>query len=105
MARPIGTILLPLLLLLLNDNSVVQLQAQSSTPTIALSRVLRIPLTALGAGGPTHAGPANLTVSKGAKDEPPEGPDGFDVFDDGSLLITDPLRKRLALFDSSSKFR
>ena len=76
--------------------------------TIPLTRVLRIPIATLApqttVESPNPAS-ANLMVSKGAADEPPEGPDGFDVLDDGSLLITDPLRSRLASFDSQGKFR
>ncbi len=35
----------------------------------------------------------------------PIGPDSFDVYDDGSILITDPLLGRLSLFDPEGKFR
>jgi hypothetical protein len=44
-------------------------------------------------------------ISPGATDEPPEGPAGFDVLDDGTLLITDPLRSSISVFDSQGKFR
>ena len=44
-------------------------------------------------------------VWRGAADEPPEGPDGFDILDDGGVLITDPLRSRLSNFDSHGDFR
>jgi hypothetical protein len=44
-------------------------------------------------------------ISKGAVDEPPEGPNGFDVLEDGSLLITDPLRSQVSSFDSHGRFR
>ena len=45
-----------------------------------------------------------LSLSPGAIDEPPEGPSGFDVFDDGTLLLTDPLVERIAVFDPQGKF-
>lgn len=44
-------------------------------------------------------------IWRGATDEPPEGPDGFDILDDGGLLVTDPLRSRLSNFDSHGGFR
>ncbi len=44
-------------------------------------------------------------ISRGATDEPPEGPNGFDVLEDGSVLMTNPLRSQLASFDSQGKFR
>jgi len=44
-------------------------------------------------------------IAPGAVDERPEGPDSFDVLDDGSLLVTDPIRNRIAVFDSQGKFR
>lgn len=76
--------------------------------TVPLTRVVRLPLvtldtlgTAATAGG--HAGA--LTVSPGASDELPEGPNGFDVLDDGSFLITDPLPQRVAAFDSQGTFK
>jgi hypothetical protein len=47
---------------------------------------------------------ATLMISPGAIDELPEGSNSFDVLEDGSLLITDPLRSRVSSFDSSSKF-
>jgi hypothetical protein len=40
----------------------------------------------------------------GAEDEPPEGPNGFDVFDDGSIVISDPLRARVVVFDPDGRF-
>jgi hypothetical protein len=41
----------------------------------------------------------------GAADEPPEGPVGFDVLEDGSLLVTDPLRSQISFFEADGKFR
>jgi hypothetical protein len=75
--------------------------------TIPLTRVLRIPVGMLAAQDPAKAPGAastNLTISPGAEDELPEGPDGFDVLDNGSLLITDPLESRIASFGSDGKF-
>jgi hypothetical protein len=43
-------------------------------------------------------------VSKGGEDEPPQGPNGFDVCADGSFLITDPLMQRLSQFSSEGRF-
>jgi hypothetical protein len=49
--------------------------------------------------------PADLMVSPGAAEEPPEGPTAFDVLADGSLLISDPLRLRISVFDAQGKFK
>ncbi|HEY3704516.1 MAG TPA: hypothetical protein VGL22_05605 [Terracidiphilus sp.] len=46
----------------------------------------------------------DLAVSKGGDDEPPQGPDSFDVSADGGFLITDPLMQRLARYSSDGRF-
>src|SRR5437588_4749277 len=68
---------------------------------IPLTQVVEIPISRQGAPGtaPSPGGDApTLMISPGATDELPEGPDSFDVLDDGSLLITDPLRSRIVVF-------
>jgi hypothetical protein len=75
--------------------------------TIPLTRVLRIPVGVLAAQDTAKAPSAastNLMISPGAEDELPEGPDGFDALDNGSLLITDPLQRRIVSFGSDGKF-
>jgi len=77
--------------------------------TVSLTRAVRIPVVMQNAQG-VATGPGaqdvrNLMLSPGAVDELPEGPDGFDVLDDGSLVITDPLRSRIAVFDAKGAFR
>jgi hypothetical protein len=70
-------------------------------------RVVRIPFTTLTPkqDASTATKPINtLMASAGGADELPEGPAAFDVFDDGGLLIADPLRKRLVVFDQRGKF-
>ena len=79
-----------------------------SVRTIPLTRVVRIPMVPLepAGAGPAVARPADaLTFTPGAADELPEGPNGFDVMDDGGFLITDPLTQRIATFDSEGKFK
>jgi hypothetical protein len=80
-----------------------------SARLISLTRTIRIPVKTLsGTDGPAaaqNAEPATLMIAPGAADERPEGPDGFDVLDDGSFLVTDPIRNRIAVFDSQGKFR
>jgi hypothetical protein len=75
--------------------------------TVQLTRVVRIPLRTVAANG-TAQDFANklpgLAVSRGGEDEAPQGPDGFDVFDDGGFLITDPLMDRLSQFSSKGEF-
>jgi hypothetical protein len=76
--------------------------------TIPLTQVLRIPVSTLGTPetqGSVKAAAATLMVSPGATDELNEGPTGFDVLDDGAVLITDPLRKNVSHFDSHGGFR
>jgi hypothetical protein len=43
----------------------------------------------------------SLAVRKGGEDELPSGPRSFDVLRNGTLLINDPLRSRLAIFRGS----
>ena len=81
---------------------------EPSVRVIALERVVRIPVTTLTAQQEveTVAGsPGALIVWPGGPDERPEGPDGFDVLDDGGFLITNPLPQRISEFDSEGKFR
>jgi hypothetical protein len=80
---------------------------ESSVRRIVRTRVIHIPLTTLGTekGGPARPLPIDtLLVSAGGQDELPAGPSAFDVFDDDSFLIADPLRQRLAVFDAKGKF-
>jgi len=71
-----------------------------------LTQTVSIPLKIL---SPTQSAadidPTSLQASPGAEDELPEGPNGFDVLDDGRLLISDPLADRVAVFDTQGKFR
>lgn len=46
-----------------------------------------------------------LTITPGAEDELPEGPQAFDVLLDGTFVVADPIAKRVAFFDSSGRFR
>jgi hypothetical protein len=109
MSRPFGVISLFLLsILMAGDAPAVRPELAPNLCTIPLTRVLRIPVSRLGTQGTAdflNAAPATLMISPGATDEPPEGPNGFDVLEDGSLLITDPLRSRVSSFDSDGRFR
>jgi len=81
---------------------------EAGVRTISLTRVVRIPVTKLNTqetAATVGGDVGTLTLSAEAPDEPPEGPNGFDVVDDGSFLVTDPLRRRIAVFDSQGKFR
>jgi hypothetical protein len=76
---------------------------------IDITRTLKLPVVKMlqinGAeDGSAQRSPA-LAIWPGATDEPPEGPSGFDVFDDGNVVITDPLLQRLVLYDASGKFQ
>src|SRR5271166_1017530 len=81
---------------------------QAELRLIPLTRTARIPVSMqeIQPTGKIPLGdPATLMVSPGAQDEPPEGPAAFDVLDDGSFLISDPLRNSVSVFDSRGKFR
>jgi len=81
--------------------------APSSQPSgvrsIPLTRTVRIRLTTADAD-PDASASGTLQASVGAPDELPEGPDAFDVLNDGGFLISDPLRRRLARFNSQGNF-
>jgi hypothetical protein len=76
---------------------------------IQLTRAVRIPvIKASGAdnsGGARGQDSTSMAIWPGATDELAEGPCGFDVLDDGSLLITDPLSRRVSVYDAQGKFR
>jgi hypothetical protein len=107
MAQPFGVVLLFLI-------SSAAIHVQESSPKgdqqvrrVPLTRTLRFrALNTLDASGrPSPGDPAAMAIWPGATDEPPEGPSGFDVFADGSLVVTDPLSQRLVLYDSQGKFK
>lgn len=80
----------------------------TSVCTFPMSQTVRMAISTrrTGAADPSDGNDAAiLWVTPGAKDELPDGPAGFDVFEDGSFVISDPLRRRLAVFDSLGKFR
>src|SRR5580698_3985380 len=81
---------------------------QVEVRTVEMTHVIRIPLTAVGSQETSQASgkdSAILATSPGAAEELPEGPDGFDILDDGGILISDPLRNRVVTFDSQGKLR
>src|ERR1700751_5902786 len=83
-------------------------RAGSGPRVISLTRVIRILVRTLNPQETPTSGrqePKDLIASAAAPDEPPEGPDGFDILQDGGVAITDPFRKRIAVFDSAGKFR
>jgi hypothetical protein len=71
-----------------------------------ITRVVRIAAVAGQPGAVPDAGDnSKLTVSSGGPEDLPQGPDGFDVSERGLFLITDPLRQRLALFNSDGAYQ
>ena len=109
MAMRYSSISLLLMSCLMTGTSQNQSRAPQPVRKVAITRTLTIPLTTQRAGSRASSGTAGrstaLTVSPGAADEQPEGPTGFDVFDDGDVLIADPLQKRLVLYDSKGAFQ
>ncbi len=45
-----------------------------------------------------------LTISAGGEDELPQGPQSFDVLDDGGFVITDPLQRRIVFYNSLGQY-
>jgi hypothetical protein len=81
--------------------------AKQDVRKITLTRTIHIrTVTVSGQDSAERAAPeaASLVVWSGAPDEPPEGPDGFYVKNDGGVIITDPLRNRLISYDSQGNF-
>ena len=72
---------------------------------IPLTRTIRIPVAQITKAdqGLPSASPT-LGIWPGATDELAEGPNGFDVLRDGSLVISDPLLHRAAVFNASGAF-
>ncbi len=66
-------------------------------------RLIRLPVLILGQEAPGPA-EARLTLSIGTDDELPQGPQGFEVLPDESIVVTDPLAHRLAIFDGQGDF-
>jgi hypothetical protein len=75
---------------------------------LAVSRVVHIPLRLVGdlqkKPLPPNE-PGFLVISPGSEDELPEGPNAFEVLDDGGVIISDPLLNRLVVFDSAGNFK
>ena len=75
-------------------------------PIISKRRTVRIPVRML---SETNSGIVDenlnaLTFTVGREDELPQGPQSFDVLDDGSFVITDPLQRRVVFYDSLGQF-
>jgi hypothetical protein len=99
MARPYVV----LLLLLITPTSAIPKQDSGSrrstqVRTIPLTRTVKIPLIQIKEDAKSGKESLAMVVSTGAMDEPPEGPNGFDVLDDGSVVITDPILWRLVVY-------
>ncbi len=110
MIRRVTIFLLAFMGLLAADISARKLNpGDSNIHKYTLTRSVSIPLTTLApvksAEAEWNADRGALLASPGAEDELPEGPNGFDVLEDGSLLISDPLRDRIAVFDPDGKLR
>jgi hypothetical protein len=82
-----------------------QIHPETGVQTVPLARVVHIKLTLASKTTSNDAKSSDsVLVSEGSTDELAEGPAAFDVFDDGRILIADPLRKRLAVFDAHGAY-
>ena len=81
----------------------------SEARVYTLAGTVKIPLKAQGSNQSTppeaNINSPTLLASPGAEDELPDGPNGFDVSEDGRLLISDPLADRVAVFDAQGNFK
>jgi hypothetical protein len=76
--------------------------------TITIKRTIRIPVQVINVSNSqdtTMENPGILSVTGGAAEELPLGPEGFDVLDDGGFVITDPLKKRIVFYESLGNYR
>jgi hypothetical protein len=109
MARPSSIILAVLLsIIFVSCNGEARPQPKTDVCTIPANEAIRIPTTVLKTvdmGGASRASASTLIISQGATDEPPDGPQGFDVLEDGKLLVTDPLRRQISEFDARGNFK
>lgn len=73
---------------------------------LSKSRTIHIPVQMLSAlpMKTENETPEALTFSEGAEDELPQGPQSFDVLEDGGLVIADPLRQRIVFYDSLGNY-
>ena len=51
---------------------------------------------------PTEAAKEKLLVRSASEDEQAVGPNSFDIGDDGTILVSDPVRERIAVFKTSA---
>ena len=80
--------------------------SKQDIPIISKSRTVRVPVRMLSSITPESMleDPGALTISAGGEDELPQGPQSFDVFNDGSFVITDPLQRRIVFYDSLGQY-
>jgi hypothetical protein len=111
MDQPFGIIVFSLLIFsgTASQSQVRNAGADQQIRRVPLTRAVRIPVikasNADDSGAERSRHPTAIAIRPGAADELPEGPSGFDVLDDGSLLIADPISRRVAVYDSEGKFR
>ena len=75
------------------------------TPSLAMVDVIELPTRLIRTGGAAMtAGENELVLLDAGDEEVPQGPQGFDVLEDGSFVIADPLGERLAFYDSAGVY-
>jgi hypothetical protein len=75
------------------------------TPELKLVEVVDLPTRLVDTDALVDAWARNeLILLDGGDDELPGGPQGFDVLENRSFVVADPLRKRLAFFDSTGSY-
>ena len=83
-------------------------QTSGATREAPMSGAIHLPVLLLEGAvseAALKAKPEALAVTAGGPDDLPEGPAGFEVMSDGRLLVADPLRNRIAIYDASGTYK
>jgi len=79
----------------------VSRQAPHRAESLSATRVIELPVSYIENGDSPRE---RLALSAGAEDELPQGPASFDISSDGGVVVTDPLKQRIAFFDAQGRF-
>ncbi len=90
---------------ILSTAGCLQQRHMAVTPELTLVETVELPTRILQSDEFIDTyGENELVILDGGEDELPIGPQGFDVLDGGGFVVADPLRSRLAFFDSTGTY-